>query len=77
MKIYKSSRSIEAYHTTPVNSSSYLFTQCLSAGSDGQIKLWSLGQQRCIITFPDVHAEGIWTLQVNKVFISILVRPYV
>lgn len=38
-------------------------TQCLSAGSDGTVRLWSLGQQRCISTMR-IHDEGVWTLQV-------------
>lgn len=38
-------------------------TQCLSASSDGTIKLWSLGQQRCIQTYR-VHKEGVWALLV-------------
>jgi len=33
----------------------------LSASSDGTIKLWSLGQQKCIGTIR-VHTEGVWTL---------------
>jgi len=37
--------------------------QCLSGSSDGSIKLWSLGQQRCIQTIK-VHDEGVWSLQV-------------
>ena len=37
--------------------------QCLSGSSDGTIKLWSLGQQRCIATYK-VHDEGVWSLQV-------------
>ena len=38
-------------------------TQCLSASSDGTIKLWSLGQQRCVQTIK-VHTEGVWALLV-------------
>ena len=38
-------------------------TQCLSASSDGTVRLWSLGQQRCISTMR-IHDEGVWTLQV-------------
>jgi len=41
--------------------------QCLSGSSDGTIKLWSLGQQRCIQTIK-VHDEGVWSLQVCGVF---------
>ncbi|XP_052250140.1 WD repeat-containing protein 48-like isoform X2 [Dreissena polymorpha] len=42
-------------------------SQCLSGGSDGMIRLWSLGQQRCIATFR-VHDEGVWALQANESF---------
>lgn len=41
--------------------------QCLSGSSDGTIRLWSLGQQRCIATYR-VHEEGVWALQVNEAF---------
>ncbi|XP_017490846.1 PREDICTED: WD repeat-containing protein 48 [Rhagoletis zephyria] len=42
-------------------------TQCLSAGSDGTIRLWSLGQQRCVATIR-AHQEGVWTMQTNEAF---------
>lgn len=42
-------------------------SQCLSGSSDGTIRLWSLGQQRCIATYR-VHDEGVWALQVNDAF---------
>uniref|UniRef100_A0A8C1I3R3 WD repeat-containing protein 48 n=1 Tax=Cyprinus carpio carpio TaxID=630221 RepID=A0A8C1I3R3_CYPCA len=45
-------------------------TQCLSGSSDGTIRLWSLGQQRCIATYR-VHDEGVWALQVNEAFTHI------
>lgn len=38
-------------------------TQVLSGSSDGTIKLWSLGQQRCMLTIR-VHEEAVWALQV-------------
>ena len=41
--------------------------QCLSGSSDGTIRLWSLGQQRCIQTIR-VHDEGVWALQANDSF---------
>lgn len=44
-----------------------LCSQCLSGSSDGTIRLWSLGQQRCIATYR-VHDEGVWALQVNDAF---------
>ncbi|KAB0390541.1 hypothetical protein E2I00_017560 [Balaenoptera physalus] len=45
----------------------FLCSQCLSGSSDGTIRLWSLGQQRCIATYR-VHDEGVWALQVNDTF---------
>jgi WD repeat-containing protein 48 len=42
-------------------------TLCLSASSDHTIRLWSLGQQRCIATF-ESHTEGVWTLCANEAF---------
>jgi WD repeat-containing protein 48 len=42
-------------------------TQCLSASSDHTVRLWSLGQQRCIATL-EVHTEGVWTLCTNDSF---------
>lgn len=41
--------------------------QILSGSSDGTVRLWSLGQQRCIETFP-VHDEGVWALDVSEDF---------
>lgn len=38
-------------------------TRALSAGSDATIRLWDIGQQRCIATCI-AHEEGVWTLQV-------------
>ena len=42
-------------------------TQALSGSSDGTVRLWSLGQQRCIETF-HVHDEGVWSLAVDEGF---------
>ena len=50
-----------------VSNLSFLCSQCLSGSSDGTIRLWSLGQQRCIATYR-VHDEGVWALQVNDTF---------
>lgn len=47
--------------------STIIVAQCLSGSSDGTIRLWSLGQQRCIATYR-VHDEGVWALQVNEAF---------
>lgn len=44
--------------------------KCLSGSSDGTIRLWSLGQQRCIATYR-VHDEGVWALQANEAFTHI------
>ncbi|XP_037083008.1 LOW QUALITY PROTEIN: WD repeat-containing protein 48-like [Pollicipes pollicipes] len=41
-------------------------TQCLSGSSDGTVKLWSLGQQRCITTL-QLH-DSVWALQVSHDF---------
>ena len=35
--------------------------------SYGTIKLWSLGQQRCIATIYS-HSEGVWALQTDEAF---------
>ncbi|EJW86333.1 hypothetical protein WUBG_02758 [Wuchereria bancrofti] len=37
---------------------------CISASSDGTIKLWSIGQQCCISSLK-CHSESVWALQVN------------
>lgn len=50
-----------------LNWSVLVVAQCLSGSSDGTIRLWSLGQQRCIATYR-VHDEGVWALQVNEAF---------
>lgn len=41
--------------------------QAISAGSDGTIRLWSLGQQQCVHTFR-IHSDSIWTLIANDSF---------
>lgn len=41
-------------------------TQCLTGSSDGTVKLWSLGQQRCIATL-SLH-DSVWALQANPSF---------
>ena len=41
-----------------------LYSQLLSASTDGTVKLWSIGQQRCITTFRN-HEQGVWALAVD------------
>jgi WD repeat-containing protein 48 len=36
-------------------------TLCLSGGSDHTIRLWDLGQQRCVQTY-SVHSDSVWAL---------------
>ncbi|XP_044727853.1 WD repeat-containing protein 48 homolog [Chrysoperla carnea] len=45
--------------------------QILSASSDGTIKLWCLGEQRCIQTLR-VHDGAVWSLIANDSFTHIL-----
>ena len=45
----------------------HIHTQCLSGSSDGTVRLWSLGQQRCVETFR-MHEEGVWALAVDEEF---------
>ena len=49
------------------------FFQCLSGSSDGTIKLWSLGQQRCIATIHN-HEEGVWALQTDENFTQVTIN---
>lgn len=44
--------------------------QCLSCSSDGTIKLWDIGQQRCISTY-DVHDDSVWSMLVNEAFTKV------
>ena len=39
----------------------------MSGSSDGTVRLWSLGQQRCIETFR-MHEEGVWALAADEAF---------
>ncbi|CAI2347528.1 unnamed protein product [Caenorhabditis sp. 36 PRJEB53466] len=45
-------------------------TRAVSAGSDATIRLWDIGQQRCIATCI-AHEEGVWTLQVDSTFSTV------
>ena len=40
--------------------------QCLSASSDGTVKLWDLGQQRCVATY-SMHDDPVWALWASPV----------
>ena len=40
--------------------------QCLSGSSDGTVKLWDLGQQRCVRTY--TFDDAVWALQANASF---------
>ena len=44
--------------------------QVLSGSSDGDIKLWSVGEQCCVQTYK-VHTEGVWTLLTNDSFTQV------
>ncbi|PAV88354.1 hypothetical protein WR25_07590 isoform B [Diploscapter pachys] len=46
---------------------SYDGTKCITASSDATVRLWDIGQQRCIATCL-AHQEGVWTLQVDSSF---------
>ena len=39
----------------------------MSGSSDGTVRLWSLGQQRCVETFR-MHEQGVWCLAVDDSF---------
>ncbi|KAK5578007.1 hypothetical protein RB653_002956 [Dictyostelium firmibasis] len=43
-------------------------TRCLSASSDGTVRLWDIGEQRCIQVFDDLHTDSVWTLAANDSF---------
>ena len=42
-------------------------TVLLSGSSDHTLRLWDLGQQRCLHTFA-VHTDSVWALQVDPAF---------
>lgn len=44
--------------------------QALSGGSDGTLRLWSLGQQQCVHTFR-IHSDSVWALAVNESFTTV------
>ena len=41
--------------------------QCVSASSDGTVRLWSIGEQRVIRVF-QISEQGIWALAVDPGF---------
>ena len=42
-------------------------TMCLSGSSDHTMRLWDLGQQRCLHTYA-VHTDSVWALQASRDF---------
>lgn len=42
-------------------------SKCISGSSDATVKLWDLGQQRCIQTF-NMHSDSVWTLATDVSF---------
>ena len=42
-------------------------TLALSGSSDKTLRLWDLGQQRCVHTFA-VHTDSVWALAVSDDF---------
>ena len=46
-------------------------TMCLSGSCDHTIRLWDLGQQRCVQTFA-VHTDSVWSLAVNDSFSTVI-----
>lgn len=42
-------------------------TQCASASSDGTVRLWDMGQQRCVSSYA-VHDSAVWALAVDPGF---------
>lgn len=46
-------------------------SQCISGSSDGLIKVWSLGGQRCIQTIRK-HSDSVWALLATENFTHVI-----
>lgn len=44
---------------------------CISGSSDGSIKVWSLGGQRCIQTIR-IHSDSVWALLATENFTHVI-----
>ncbi|MBA0710068.1 hypothetical protein Golax_025067, partial [Gossypium laxum] len=45
----------------------FSFRYCLSGSSDSMIRLWDLGQQRCVHSYA-VHTDSVWALASTPTF---------
>jgi hypothetical protein len=48
---------------------------CLSGGSDSTIRLWDLGQQRCVQSY-SVHSDSVWALVPDASFSRVFSGAY-
>lgn len=46
-------------------------SHCISGSSDGSIKVWSLGGQRCIQTIR-IHSDSVWALLATENFTHVI-----
>eukprot|EP00959_Pyramimonas_sp_CCMP1952_P262795 5495039-Pyramimonas_sp.AAC.2 len=44
--------------------------RCLSGSSDNTVRLWDIGQQRCVQTF-SMHQDSVWALAVDPSFTKV------
>ena len=42
--------------------------KCVTASSDRTIRVWDIGEQRCVQTFAGMHTGSIWALACNRDF---------